>query len=136
MSRSPLLAHWLRFQRRHRTGCAKVALLSDGLFLPALVLAVLGFVVPRILARALPEGVGPLLLNGLLSTILLFLLSALFFLCLYVWQGVSMARLAEPGLAANVVFFGRLGLMSALIWAPIMLLSVAGLPRKWVKETW
>lgn len=111
-------------------------LFSDSLFLPALTLAVLGFLVPRVLARLLPEGVKPLLLNAFLSTILLFLLSAVFFLCLYVWQGASMERLAEPGLAANVVFFGQLALVSGIIWAPIMLLSVAGLPRKWVKETW
>jgi hypothetical protein len=32
--------------------------------------------------------------------------------------------------------FGRLAVVSALIWGPIMLLSVAGLPKHWVKETW
>ena len=112
------------------------ALFSDALFLPALVLALLAFAVPRLLARALPEGVKPLLMNALLSTVLLFVLSGGFFFCLYLWQGLSVADIAEPGLAANVVFFGRLGLIAAMIWAPIMVLSVAGLPRKWVKETW
>ena len=111
-------------------------LLSDSLFLPALILAVLGFLVPRILARVLPEGVKPLLLNAFLSTVLLFLISALFFLLLYVWQGVPLSELLGTGIAANIAFFGRLGLVAAIIWAPIMLLSVAGLPRKWVKETW
>jgi hypothetical protein len=111
-------------------------LFSDSLFLPALMLAVLGFLVPRLLARVLPEGVKPLLINTLLSTVLLFALSTVFFACLYIWQGFPMAQLMESGLAANLQFFGRLGLIAALIWAPIMLLSVAGLPRKWVKETW
>lgn len=111
-------------------------LFSDALFLPALMLAVLAFAVPRLLARVLPEGVKPLMLNAFLSTILLFVLSAVFFFCLYLWQGLSAAEVFVPGLAASVLLFGRLGLISAIIWAPIMILSVAGLPRKWVKETW
>ncbi len=111
-------------------------LLSDALLLPAIVIAALGYLVPRLLARALPEGVKPLLLNTFLSTILLFAISAMFFVCLYLWQGVSLSELNASGLSVSVVFFGRLGLASAIIWAPIMLLSVAGLPRKWVKETW
>jgi hypothetical protein len=112
------------------------AAFSDALFLPALCLAILAFVVPRLIGRVLPEGVMPLLLNALLSTVLLFVITALFFFCLYLWQGSSVAQIMEPGLAINVVFFGRLGLVAAIIWAPIMILSVAGLPRKWVKETW
>ena len=111
-------------------------LFADALLLPALVISVLGFIVPRLLARLLPEGIGPLLLNAFLSTVLLFIIAAGFFFCLYLWQGLSVAQIMEPGLAANVVFFGRLGLFSAIIWGPIMVLSVAGLPRKWVKETW
>ncbi|MDP5086849.1 MAG: hypothetical protein NWQ23_15630 [Yoonia sp.] len=99
-------------------------------------MAILAFAVPRLLARVLPEGVTPLLLNAFLATLLLFVISSLFFFCLYLWQGVDFATIMEPGLAANVLFFGRLGVMAAIIWAPIMLLSVAGLPRKWVKETW
>ena len=112
------------------------ALFSDSLFVPALFLALLAFAIPRVLARGLPEGVRPLMLNALLSTVLLFVLSAVFFFGLYVWQGLSVAEILSPGRAATVVFFGRLGLIAGLIWAPIMILSVAGLPGKWVKETW
>lgn len=112
------------------------ALFSDALFLPALVLALLAFAVPRLLARVLPEGVTALMLNAFLSTILLFLLSAGFFFCLYLWQGLSLVEILEPDVAASILLFGRLGLIAAIIWAPIMVLSVAGLPRKWVKETW
>ncbi len=111
-------------------------LFSVSLFLPALFLGFFAFAVPRLLGRVLPEGVKPLLLNAFLSTVLLFVISGLFFFCLYLWQGLNLAEIMQPGLAANVVFFGQLGLLAAIIWAPIMLLSVAGLPRKWVKETW
>lgn len=113
-----------------------MSLLSDALFLPALVLAVLAFAVPRLFGLVLPEGVKPLLLNAFASTFSLFIISGGFFFCLYLWQGLSVAQITEPGLASTVVFFGRLGLSAAIIWAPIMILSVAGLPRKWVKETW
>lgn len=111
-------------------------LLSDGLFLPALLIAASGWLVPRILATFFPEGVAPLFLNAFLSTLLLFAISSAFFLCLYLWQGAPMAEILAEGIVSNIVFFGRLGLIAAMIWAPIMVLSVAGLPRKWTKETW
>ncbi len=70
------------------------------------------------------------------SALFLFGLSSAFFVVLYLQQGLSLKELLEPGLIYNVVFFGRLGLSSTLIWAPIMILSVAGLPRNWTQETW
>ena len=112
------------------------SLILDSLFIPALMLAGLAFAMPRMLARVLPEGVKPLLLNAFLSTIFLFVISATFFAVLYIWQGVPFAEMMVPGWSANIAFFGRLGLIAAIIWAPIMLLSLAGLPKKWVNETW
>jgi len=112
------------------------AFVSEGLVVPAGILAVFAYGVPQVLGRWLPEGVTLLMVNALLSTVVLFAFSAGFFALLYFWQGVPVDQLSEAGLAAGVGFFGRLGLMAAIIWAPIMILSVAGLPRKWVKETW
>ena len=109
---------------------------SDGLFFPAMVLALLAWLVPKVLSMVLPEGVRPLMLNAFLSAIFLFVLSAGFFVVLYLWQGIPFAVLMEPGLAHNVVFFGKLGLIAAIIWAPIMILSVSALPRTWKKEVW
>lgn len=111
-------------------------MMFEGLILPALVLGAAAFAVPRVLARFLPEGVGALMLNALLATLVMCGLSAGVFFGLYVWQGADAAQLAGQGLGANIVYFGRLGLSSALIWAPLLILSVAGLPRKWVRETW
>lgn len=113
---------------------------SSGLVLPALALALLGWLVPRLLARVWPEGVGPLLLLAFASTFVLLALAAGFFALLYVWQGAPLAALFEPGLGAGLGaglgHFLRLGLLSSLVWAPIMVLSVAGLPRRWKEETW
>lgn len=109
---------------------------SDSLLLPAIVVAVLGWLTPKFWARLLPEGVRPLVLNALLSVLTLFFLTASFFAALYAWQGAPLDQFADAGLASNLGFFGRLGLMSAIIWAPIMILSLAGLPRRWTKAVW
>lgn len=104
--------------------------------LPALVLAVLGWAVPRALARVFPEGVWPLLFLALHATVILLVLSGLVFVALYLWRGLPVDVLFEAGLVAGLVHFGRLALGSALIWGPILVLSVAGLPKRWTHETW
>ena len=109
---------------------------SSGLVLPVLALAVLGWVVPRLLARVWPEGVWPLLGLALVSTLVLALLATALFLLLYLGQGVPLAVLLDAGDVGGWAHFLRLGLASALVWAPLMILSVAGLPRHWKDETW
>lgn len=111
-------------------------MLSDGLVLPALILALVGWLVPRGLSLVFPEGVRPLLIVALVSTILMFLLGTLFFFGLYLARGLSLEAIMSGGIAEVIVHFGRLGLISALLWGPIMILSVAGLPKHWVDETW
>lgn len=113
-----------------------MSLFSDSLFVPALTLALLAWLVPKLLSMVLPEGIKPLLLNAFLSTVFLFCLSAGFFVVLYFWQGLTWAQFAEYGVAANVLFYGKLGLIAGMIWAPIMVLSVANLPRSWVSKVW
>ena len=111
-------------------------LFSDALLLPAVALAVVAFLVPRWLARRLPEGVWPLVLNAFLSAVLMVLISGAVFFGMYVRQGFLAVQLAIPDFWTNVIFFGRLGVMSGIIWVPIVVLSVASLPKNWVKETW
>ena len=110
--------------------------LSDSLFVPTVILAVLAWVTPVLLSRVMAEGLRPLMLLALYSTLILFTLAGGFFYALYLVQGASTQVLGQFGLFENIRFFGRLGLSSALIWAPIMILSVMNRPRYWVKETW
>lgn len=110
--------------------------LSSGLLLPAMTLALIAWLVPKILSLVMPEGTRALVLLTLIATVILFAISASFFVLLYLWNGLDLADIAAFGWLENIVFFGRLGLISALIWAPIMVLSVAGLPRNWTKQTW
>jgi hypothetical protein len=104
--------------------------------LPALVLALLGWLVPRGLSLVFAEGVRPLLILAFCATVVMFLAGCAFFVGVYVLRGAPLATLLEAGVASFVLHFGRLGLISALLWAPIMILSIAGLPKTWVKETW
>ena len=112
------------------------AAFSSGLILPALILAALGWFVPRLLALFWPEGVKWLMLLALASTIVMAMLGAGFFAFLYTVQGIGVDDLIETGGAALIAHFLRLSLISALIWGPLMVLSIAGVPKNWTKEVW
>lgn len=109
---------------------------SDAMLVPALILALMAWVVPKLLSMVLPEGVAALLINAFLSTLVLFTASSAFFVVLYVAQGAGAADLAQFGWGENAVFFGRLGLTAGIIWGPILVLAVANLPRYWTKAVW
>ncbi len=108
----------------------------EELLIPSLALALIGWLVPRGLSVFWPEGVKPLFALGFVATLVMIALSAGFFFGLYLVQGVPLAVLVEGGWGPTVAHFGRLAVISALIWGPIMVLSVAGLPKHWVRETW
>lgn len=99
-------------------------------------LALFGWLVPRGLSLVFPEGVGPLLRLAACSVALMFGVSVLFFMGLYQAQGAPLAPFFEPGLLDGLWFFCRLAAASVLIWGPILVLSVAGLPKHWVEEEW
>lgn len=112
------------------------AVFSGGIFLPAIVLALLGWVVPYVLSRFFPEGVGALIALGGVAALVMVMLSALVFLTLYLLQGTPMEVLFSEGAGRTILSLGRLSLLSSLVWAPILVLSVANLPRRWVTKTW
>ncbi|SHJ70490.1 hypothetical protein SAMN04488012_11555 [Palleronia salina] len=101
------------------------------LVLPAILIAALGWAVPRVLARFFPEGVKPLLLLAAVAVLLMWLIAAAGFAVLYALTPPTL-----PDGFAAVLYCLRLGLISALIWLPVLVLSVAGLPRRWTKATW
>lgn len=105
---------------------------SDGLILPAASLALLGWVVPRLLAFRFPEGARALVGIALLSAVILLICGMGFFVLLSLWQGVPVAILFEGGIVTGLVYWGKLGLITALLWGPMMLWSVARLPKNWV----
>lgn len=88
--------------------------------LPVLGLMVAAWIVPRILFRVFQEGVRPLIALGGVSTLILWCGSGV-----YLSQGVIV-----PALIVSK------GALAALIWAPVMVLSLAGLPSKWKEAVW
>ena len=106
------------------------------LLLPALGAVALAALIPWALSRALPEGVPALALNTALSTILMALLAAGYFLAAYHARDPEMTRalLARPLAAAWR--FGSLSALSALLWAPVLVLSLAQIPGRWRHATW
>ena len=97
--------------------------------LPLFALGILGWAVPWAVARLLPEGAGWLVANGVASTILLLLLAAGLFALAY-----GPARAAVW--AEAPWHFAILAARSALVWAPVMVLSLANRPRHWTDATW
>ena len=97
--------------------------------LPCLLLAVLGWVVPMAVARALPQSLPGLVANGAVSAVVLLSIGAALFAWLYgpasgtVWQE---ARLHFVLLSARAM----------IVWGPLMVLSLAQLPRRWPPEAW
>jgi len=112
------------------------AAFANGLILPAICLAALGWTVPRVLAIFWPEGVKWLMGLALVSTIIMALCGAGFFAVLYTSQGVNIDDLYATGGLSVPLHFAKLSLISALLWAPLMVLSLAGVPKNWVKEVW
>lgn len=110
--------------------------MGASLILPALGAVLLAWAVPWALSKALPEGVPALLLNAALSFALMSLVAAGYFLAAYRAESPELTRalLAEP--SAALWRFGSLAMLSALLWAPVLVLSLAQIPSRWRHATW
>ena len=100
-----------------------------GVAVPVATLALAGWLVPWALGRALPEGAGWLALNAAASAAILALGAAAGFVWLYGAAGPAVLR-ADPGHLA------QLSARSALVWGPLMALSLADQPRRWRAGRW
>ncbi|MCF6445467.1 hypothetical protein [Nereida sp. MMG025] len=88
--------------------------------MPVVGLMAAAWLVPRALALFFPEGARWLILLAGVAAALLWLASGL-----YLTGGVVVPTLIVSK-----------GALAALIWAPVMVLSVAGLPAKWKEAVW
>ena len=109
---------------------------GTSLILPALGAVVLAALIPWALAKALPEGVPALLLNAALSLALMAAVAAGYFAAAYRAESPELTRalLAEP--RAAIRRFGSLTALSALLWGPVLVLSLAQIPGRWREATW
>ncbi len=110
--------------------------LTTSLMGPALILSAMGWLVPRMLEQVFPEGVRPLVLLTLASALILFGLSVVAFIVLYAAQDIPIGALFTPDGLETIVHFSRLALLSGLFWGPILLLTVATMPKRWTEAEW
>ncbi len=107
-------------------------LLSLGL--PVLVLLILAVVVTRMVERLLPETLLGLLGVAIIASLVLWGLSSVLFAVIYAVQDSRIAALL--GASAGLRHMAMLGAKAAIIWAPLMLLTVATAPRRWKTNVW
>ena len=110
--------------------------LTQSLIGPAILLGALGWALPRVLALWFPEGVRPLIALAFCAALVMTLVSMGVFLALYLAGGLSLSEFFGLGVLDGLLHLARVAMASALIWAPVLVLSVAGLPKNWVEETW
>ncbi|NIY70991.1 hypothetical protein HCZ30_00910 [Marivivens donghaensis] len=106
------------------------------ILLPAVALAVVGWLIPQLIAKFLPEGLKPLAINAVISILVMMLIGICFFIGLYVIQGFPIFELLDAGFTAVLEHFVPLAAISALLWGPVLVLSIANLPRHWSKVVW
>ena len=103
------------------------------LALPTLILMALAVVVTRLLERVVSETVLGLFMLFALSGVLVWVLASAMFMGLYLWQDASIAPLL--GDARGLGHLLVLGAKSALIWGPLLVLTVVTAPRRWRQQT-
>ena len=103
--------------------------MTRDVLLPMAALMALGWIVPWALGRVMPRSLAGLALNGAVSAAILLGLGAMLFAWLY-------GDAAAPVWREAPAVFLLLSARSALIWGPVVALSVANLPRSWPAADW
>ena len=107
-----------------------------GVAFPLIGFSVLALVLPRLLGPVMPETPWGLVANGVIVYAAILAVAALYFFWSYTQQDTRVADLLGLEPAQSVVHFLRLGVMSSVVWAPIMVLRIAGLHRHWKENSW
>ncbi len=102
-----------------------------GLILPVVVCVALAVALPLWLARRLPDSYAGLGMNFGLSALALLVISMVYFASFRPWGVVK--QITQAGEYYTFVFWDVLisGLMSAMIWGPIVVLVLVMQPQKW-----
>ena len=104
------------------------------MILPVAGIAVVAALLPLMLATRLPQSWGGLGVNLVISGGVLMAVSAGYFAGFYLLEDARMlAMIGEVSGAAGWHFL-RLGVLSAMVWGPIVLLVLAMQPQKWRPE--
>ena len=104
------------------------------LVIPSLMLMVLAVAVTRAVERAMPETVPGLILTGIISAILLWIISGAMFGWMYVIREAQVSPYLGTG--SGLRHLATIGAKAALLWLPLMLITVVTAPRRWKTNTW
>jgi hypothetical protein len=104
------------------------------LLVPSLILIALAILLTRAVERMMPETVPGLVLTALVASIMMWLLSGVLFGWLYLLREVEVAPMLGTG--RGMRHLATMGGKAALIWLPIVLITVATAPRRWKTNTW
>ncbi|MBV7395148.1 hypothetical protein [Mameliella sediminis] len=106
------------------------------LFLPAIGLMLITALVTRGVERLMPESLPGLALTAVVSALLVWGIASGGFALLYVMRDARVLALMEQTPATSTSHFLSLGASAALIWAPVLLLTVTTAPRRWKTAVW
>ena len=104
------------------------------LILPAAFISALAVFLPLWLAKKLPENMLGLGANLLASSGMLMFVSALYFTWFYLGQGVQVMGALYEHFGEMIRHLTGLGMLSAILWGPILLAVLAMQPSKWRPE--
>lgn len=110
--------------------------MTTGLLIPALALMAAAFGLPHLLLRAMPESGRGLVLNGAVCAVVMVGLAAGYFLWAYAQAAPAVLKVFGERPGASLGYFLRLGAQSAVIWGPVLVLTVSYLPRRWREAVW
>jgi len=113
-----------------------IDVLSDwpSMIVPAVLISALAVFLPLWLAKKLPENMLGLGANLLVSAGVLMFVSVLYFTWFYMGQGVQVMGVIYEHFGEMVRHLTRLGMLSAILWGPILLAVLAMQPSKWRPE--
>lgn len=110
-------------------------MISELLF-PVLELMLMAILVTRGIELVTPESLQGLALLTLISAVLCWALASAGFALLYWRENPGVLTVMGQDPSASLSHFLWLGGSAALIWAPVLLLTVSTAPRRWKTAVW
>lgn len=104
--------------------------MMPGILIPVIVLGVVAALIPRGLALALPETLPAVALNLGLSAVLLYALGAGLLVALRWAEAPGLGRMIGADPMGALGWAGRLGLLPALVWGPVLIFVELGIAQK------
>lgn len=104
--------------------------------LPLIALIAIAAALPHLLLRRMPETFPGVILNALICALILTLLAAAYFFAAYLARNTAILDLVGISPGSTLLYFLRLGLGSALVWGPVLVLSVSYTPSRWKDNRW